>query len=1042
MDKIKNCIQGEQSTVEYTFSDTTNKSLWFRYNFTPIINSLGQVESVSISSLDITDEKNYLLSHEKSENMISSIFNATETGICVTDAKGRFVKVNEGYARIYGYQASELIGQSFSVVVLPEQRAFAEKLHVDFIKGKEELPGEWQVVKKDGTLMDIYASAKLLINPDGSRFKVTTVRDITETKKYKNLLIDTQETAKVGGWEYDLINHELTWTEEVYKIYGLPVGEALDIDKMLDNFVDEGRQALKDCLDMAIDQGKPYDLELQFTNQKNQTLWIRTTCKPIRVYNKTVKLFGTFQDVTVHKHAEQEIKKLSLVASKTSNGVIITDKYGKVEWVNEGFEKMSGYTLEEMVTKSPGHVLQGAETDPSARENMNSQIKARRNFSEDILNYRKDGTPYWVNINFTPVFNHKNELTNYIAIETDITERKQKEQQMGFQATILENVRDSVIVTDLNGSIIYWNEGAEAIFGYTREEMLHQPMSKINPGFDSHAFIERHLSGNNLYASGREWQGTHKDGRLLWINVKTNPMYNAKGEITGIIGVSTDITTKKLAVEQLRKTEVSLKAMFDTSPNAHFLLDKEYKIVSFNKVASQYIKMIWQKEVATGDSLLDYSNPADLEDFKTNFRKCVNGQLMQFEKRIQYPNGQDIWYEILYMPVEGSQKEVEAISFSSMNITSRKFAEQQLKESNKALADFRYAITSASIVSIADRLGNITYANDNFVMISKHNREELMGQNHRILNSGHHSQAFFSELWRTIVSGKIWRGEIKNKAKDGTYYWVDTFIIPFMDEQGKPLQYLSIRNDITARKQTEETLIRQNTELEKTNAELDRFVYSASHNLRAPLTSIMGLINIINSGDKAEMYLAMMEKSVKKLDEFIKDIVNYSKNSRLEIDSEKIDFEDLIHSTAEDLKFMKDADKIEVRCHISGNHAFYSDQQRIKVIMGNLLSNAFKYHDISQPQPYVEVTVTLTPTQAKLMIKDNGAGIGEEHHQKLFSMFYRATTRSEGSGLGLYIVKEVIDKLGGTIEFDSLPGKGTTFEITLPNLKQIPIQTV
>jgi PAS domain S-box-containing protein len=757
------------------------------------------------------------------------------------------------------------------------------------------------------------------------------------------------------------------------------------------------------------------------------------------VYNKTVKLFGTFQDVTAHKLAEQEIKKLSLAASKTSNGVIITDKHGKVEWVNEGFEKMSGYTLDDIRSISPGRMLQGPETDAHTIENMNTHLQARRNFSEDVLNYRKDGTPYWVNINFTPILDHKQELSHYIAIQADITERKQKEQQLSFQATILENVRDSVIVTDLNGIIIYWNKGAEAIFGYTSEEMLDQHLETLYPGFDSVNFIKNHLTGNNPYASGAEWRGLHKNGQVVWINAKINPMYNDRGESTGIIGVAVDITQKKLAEEHLRRTEVSLKAMFDTSPNAHFILDKEHRIISFNKVASQYIKNIWAKEVTIGDSMLDYSNPSDLDAFLVNFQKCLDGQFIQFEKAIHYPNKQTIWYDILYTPVLGSQGEVEAVSFSGLDITMRKTSEQQLKESNKALADFRYAITSASIVSIADHKGDITYANENFVSISKYSLEELLGQNHHILNSGYHSKAFFKDLWNTIVSGKIWRGELKNKAKDGTYYWVDTFIIPFMDENGKPVHYLSIRNDITNRKHTEEALIRQNTELEKTNAELDRFVYSASHNLRAPLTSIMGLINILNTGEKPEAYLAMIEKSVNKLDEFIKDIVNYSKNSRLQVASDEIQFEELIQSIAEDLRFMKDADKIQIRCEVSGNYPFYSDQQRLKVILGNLLSNAFKYHDMRKPNPYIQVSVSLTASEAKLLIEDNGAGIGEEHHQKLFSMFYRATTRSEGSGLGLYIVKEVVDKLGGRITFHSVPGEGTRFELTLPNVQHLPL---
>jgi PAS domain S-box-containing protein len=330
--------------------------------------------------------------------------------------------------------------------------------------------------------------------------------------------------------------------------------------------------------------------------------------------------------------------------------------------------------------------------------------------------------------------------------------------------------------------------------------------------------------------------------------------------------------------------------------------------------------------------------------------------------------------------------------------------------------------------------------NDNFVEISKYDREELIGQNHRIINSRHHPKKFFSQLWETISGGNIWRGEVKNKAKDGSYYWVDTFIIPFLNEKGKPTRYLSIRNDITVRKYAEESLIRQNNELEKTNAELDRFVYSASHNLRAPLTSIMGLINIIKTGEDPGFYLPLIEKSVKKLDEFIKDIVNYSKNARLDIEVDEINFEELLHSTIEDLRFMKDAHKIQIRIEVNKVYPFYSDKRRIKVLFGNLLSNAFKYHNLDQALPYVHVSVELNPQQASIRVEDNGMGIDKQHHQKLFSMFYRATAKSEGSGLGLYIVKEVIGKLGGSISLDSEPEKGTRVYMSLPNLNPVKDQ--
>ena len=234
-------------------------------------------------------------------------------------------------------------------------------------------------------------------------------------------------------------------------------------------------------------------------------------------------------------------------------------------------------------------------------------------------------------------------------------------------------------------------------------------------------------------------------------------------------------------------------------------------------------------------------------------------------------------------------------------------------------------------------------------------------------------------------------------------------------------------------------LLQSNEELRKSNKELDRFVYSVSHDLRAPLSSMLGVVGLCEMGEMdpfIEKNVSLLKSSIKKLDGFIIDILDYSRNSRLEVDTQEVHFADLLTDVCNNLKFMctEDQRKVEVRTKIENGVAFHSDRSRLSIILNNLISNSIRYQNQQEADPFVEISVAITASSADIRITDNGIGIESKNHEKVFNMFYRVSTQSVGSGLGLYIVKETVEKLNGVIKLESEPGKGTVFNIHLPNL--------
>jgi signal transduction histidine kinase len=253
------------------------------------------------------------------------------------------------------------------------------------------------------------------------------------------------------------------------------------------------------------------------------------------------------------------------------------------------------------------------------------------------------------------------------------------------------------------------------------------------------------------------------------------------------------------------------------------------------------------------------------------------------------------------------------------------------------------------------------------------------------------------------------------------------------------IQNALLQRELRAKQKATELELRlQNDELVKINNELDNFVYSVSHNLRAPLSTVMGLLNLARQQtpdtEEWRQYCDMMTSSIQKLDDTLKEILEYSRNARNEIAVERVDFERLAKVALDMQRYQKGFDQVEKTINIDCDPPFYSDSYRIGVIINNLISNAIRFSDEEKPRNRIELRVDRTQKGVRITIEDNGVGIMTEMQKKVFDMFFRGSVKSEGAGLGLYIVREMVSKLKGTIDLTSNPGQGTRVSIELPDL--------
>ena len=368
-----------------------------------------------------------------------------------------------------------------------------------------------------------------------------------------------------------------------------------------------------------------------------------------------------------------------------------------------------------------------------------------------------------------------------------------------------------------------------------------------------------------------------------------------------------------------------------------------------------------------------------------------------------------------------------------------------LERSLKELADIKFALDQSTIVAITDQRGIINFVNDQFCRISKYSRDELVGQDHRIINSGFHPKDFIRDLWTTIASGKVWKGELRNRAKDQSIYWVDTTIVPFLNPDGRPYQYVAIRHDITQRKLAEAQVLEQAVQLQRA-AQLSfvgELAAGLAHEIKNPLAGIQGVVDILirrrDKNDPEREALEGMRHEVTRIDNTVRllldrarpRLVSLRETSLRELVARSVNL-----ARAQVTNAIGSEKQVKIDFEAPEDPVMISiDPGQIEDAVLNLIINAIEAVDVDG-----QVTIRLStpqddPEEIAIEVSDNGTGISEPDLSKVFDPFF--TTRQSGTGLGLPSVRRIARLHGGGVDVKSSPGQGSVFTIRLPLIRSI-----
>lgn len=1015
-------------------------------------------------------------------------------GVITTDKAGIITMINSVAETLTGWNTADAIGQPLDRVFrIVDEQTRQEMSNPAIRVLREDVIVEQAnhavLVAKDSVerLIDNSAAPIRLANgePIGC---VLIFRDVTERRRSERAVRESRERLKIameagrlGDWELDLVTGKARTSFRHDRCFGATEPfENWTYDTFISYVHPDDRQTVQRRFADAIARRDEWHFDCRVIWPDGSIHWIEThgALSLDSSTDEPHRMLGVIKDITERKQAEQALRRSEehyRLVNRATNDVLW-------DWDLCTNELCWNHAIKEMLGYEPA--LVGTTIDwwydrlhPDDRERVISSVHATiedgSEFWREEYRFRRADGSYAAVLDRGYVSRDDHgRPRRMIGAMLDQTERlaaeraiRQSEER--FRGTF-ENAAVGIAHVAPDGRWMRVNDRICEITGYSREELLNMTFMQITHGdeVDADWLQSRRLLAGEIDMYAMEKRYIRKDGSIISVQLTVSLMRREYGEPDYFIAIVEDITARKQVEDALRASEQRYRHLVGLVPAAMYTCDAAGRITYWNEQAAA----IWGCRPGIGDDDLMFRgalrlrNPDGslLPDDQTPMAKAIQTGVgcRDCEVVIEREDGSQRHVLVNIEPIRDSDGTLHGAINIFLDITDRKRAEADLQFQ-------KFALDASSIVAITDVKGTITYVNDKFCEISGYSREELIGQNHRIVNSGHHSRAFWREMYRTITRGDVWRGEIRNRRKNGTYYWVDTTIVPALRPDGRPERYVAIRTDITERKNAEEALARHAEQLaeavRRTTEELTEIharqraterlaamgtlAAGLGHdmtNLMLPIQARLELLRkdvqaehgreIISSIEASLAYLRNLARSLRLL---AQDATAAPSDSTTDLAQWWIEAQPLLKAVL--------PRGIRLEGEFVNPCIVRAAPHQVTQLVFNLVQNA---GEAMRSCDDGVVVVRAAPIASgisdgaadsagnqalvQLSVSDNGPGMTDEVKQRCMEPFFSTKQKTLSGGMGLSLVRSIVQAAQGQIDLETAPGQGAVFTVTLP----------